>query len=458
MRGKGIRYINGKGCISESLSAKSKTMKAEEILELFRRFAPNANKLWAYFVSIITWIHSTFTKYRRGMEVTERTLRIDVGESGFLARVAAPVSAAVFRDEAENTGITIGGHGTLMARPMLQLKDILSAVGVTCTDSMPLRLKGSIRPGTIEVDGSGGSQSVSGLMFALPLLDSPSEIIVYNPVSVPYIRLTAKILSEYGVKTEIINDYKRLKIHIPAPQKYSLRRVPGNCVCLDGDWSAAAVFMAAAAICGRCSVAGLSADSLQADRAVLGALREAGAFVRENGGTYTVMRSPLYGFSFDCTDCPDLIPVLSAFAVYCEGITEIKGLSRLAGKESDRAASIVHLLSKAEVAHSREGDVLHIEGMSLTRRLLSGSMPAPGVYETFSDHRIVMAVMLLGLPAADIAPDDYAPLAKSMPRFRELWDSVTDSDRQCSGRQDFGREDFGRQCSDGQYDIVDSVV
>ena len=438
MRGKGIRYINGKGCISESLSAKSKTMKAEEILELFRRFAPNANKLWAYFVSIITWIHSTFTKYRRGMEVTERTLRIDVGESGFLARVAAPVSAAVFRDEAENTGITIGGHGTLMARPMLQLKDILSAVGVTCTDSMPLRLKGSIRPGTIEVDGSGGSQAVSGLMFALPLLDSPSEIIVDNPVSVPYIRLTAKILSEYGVKTEIINDYKRLKIHIPAPQKYSLRRVPGNCVCLDGDWSAAAVFMAAAAICGRCSVAGLSADSLQADRAVLVALKEAGAFVRENGGTYTVMRSPLHGFSFDCTDCPDLMPVLSAFAVYCEGITEIKGLSRLAGKESDRAASIIHLLSKAGVAHSREGDVLHIEGMSLTRRLLSGSMPAPGVYETFSDHRIVMAVMLLGLPAADIVPDDYAPLAKSMPRFRELWDSVTGSDR--------------------QYDMVDRVV
>ena len=438
MRGKGIRYINGKGCISESLSAKSKTMKAEEILELFRRFAPNANKLWAYFVSIITWIHYTFTKYRRGMEVTERTLRIDVGESGFLARVAAPVSAAVFRDEAENTGITIGGHGTLMARPMLQLKDILSAVGVTCTDSMPLRLKGSIRPGTIEVDGSGGSQAVSGLMFALPLLDSPSEIIVDNPVSVPYIRLTAKILSEYGVKTEIINDYKRLKIHIPAPQKYSLRRVPGNCVCLDGDWSAAAVFMAAAAICGRCSVAGLSADSLQADRAVLVALKEAGAFVRENGGTYTVMRSPLHGFSFDCTDCPDLMPVLSAFAVYCEGITEIKGLSRLAGKESDRAASIIHLLSKAGVAHSREGDVLHIEGMSLTRRLLSGSMPAPGVYETFSDHRIVMAVMLLGLPAADIVPDDYAPLAKSMPRFRELWDSVTGSDR--------------------QYDMVDRVV
>lgn len=406
--------------------------------------------------------------------MTGRVLHINVGESGFLARVAAPVAAAVFQDEAECAGIMIEGRGTLMARPMSQLCDTLSAVGVECRDRMPLRLGGKIRPGIVEIDGSEGSQSVSGLMFALPLLDSPSEIIVYNPVSVPYIQLTAKILSEYGVKTEIINDYKRLKILIPAPQKYSLSRVSGNNVCVDGDvwddgirnsgirsmdihdgdWSAAAVFMAAAAICGRCSVAGLSADSLQADRAVLVALKEAGAFVRENGGTYTVMRSPLHGFSFDCTDCPDLMPVLSAFAVYCEGHTEIKGLSRLAGKESDRAASIIHLLSKAGVAHSREGDVLHIEGMSLTRRLLSGSMPAPGVYETFSDHRIVMAVMLLGLPAADIVPDDYAPLAKSMPRFRELWDSVTGSSRLGSDRRDFGREDFGRQCSDGQYDIV----
>ena len=310
--------------------------------------------------------------------MTGRVLHINVGESGFLARVAAPVSAAVFRDEAECAGIMIEGHGTLMGRPMSQLRDILSAVGVTCTDSMPLRLKGSIRPGTIEVDGSGGSQSVSGLMFALPLLDSPSEIIVYNPVSVPYIRLSAKILSEYGVKTEIINDYKRLKILIPAPQKYSLSRVPGNNVCVDGDvWDGGIR---------NGGIRGMDihdGDSLQADRAVLGALKEAGAFVRENGGTYTVMRSPLHGFSFDCTDCPDLMPVLSAFAVYCEGITEIKGLSRLAGKESDRVASIIHLLSKAGVAHSREGDVLHIEGMSLTRRLLSDSMPAPGVYETF---------------------------------------------------------------------------
>ena len=32
------------------------------------QFDPNANKLWAYFVSIITWIRSTFPKYRREMK------------------------------------------------------------------------------------------------------------------------------------------------------------------------------------------------------------------------------------------------------------------------------------------------------------------------------------------------------------------------------------------------------
>lgn len=386
--------------------------------------------------------------------MTGHVLHINVGESGFLARVAAPVAAAVFDSEVENGAVVIEGRGTLMARPMSQLCDTLSAVGVECRDRMPLRLGGRIRPGVVKIDGSGGSQSVSGLMFALPLLDAPSEIIVDNPVSVPYIYLTKEILGRYGVNVTVINDYKCLKILIPAPQRYVAGRCRENHN-HDGDWSAAAAFLCAAAVCGRCSVTGLRKDSFQADKAILETLRKAGAFVREHDGAVTVMRSPLHGFVSDCTQSPDLIPVLASFAVYCEGLTEIKGMDRLSGKESDRAAAIGYMLSKAGVAYRRDGDSLRIEGMSLARRLMSGKMPRCGVYETFKDHRMVMAVMLLGLPMeamwsrrsakecpADanghcdamcdamcdtmkgIVPDDYAPLSKSMPRFRDLWDSL----------------------------------
>lgn len=394
--------------------------------------------------------------------MTGRVLHINVGESAFLARVAAPVMAAVFENEVENGVVVIEGRGTLPARPMSQLCDTLSAVGVECSERMPLRLGGRIRPGLVRIDGAGGSQSVSGLMFALPLLDSPSEIIVDNPVSVPYIYLTKEILGRYGVNVTVINDYKRLKILIPAPQRY----VAGLCrENHDGDWSAAAAFLCAAAICGRCSVTGLRKDSFQADKAVVGMLRSAGAFVREHEGAVTVMRSPLRGFVSDCTQSPDLIPVLASFAVYCEGLTEIKGMDRLSGKESDRAAAIGYMLSKAGVAYRRDDDSLRIEGMSLARRLMSGKMPRCGVYETFKDHRMVMALMLLGLPieamwsrksakkcpaAVDghcdtrsdamcgsmcdtmkgIVPDDYAPLSKSMPRFRDLWDSLRKSSSQ----------------------------
>ncbi len=354
--------------------------------------------------------------------MTVRTLHIDVGESGFLARVAAPVLAAVFEKDVEDGGVVIEGRGTLPARPMSQLRDTLSAAGVDCPDRMPLRLGGRIRPGTVEIDGAGGSQAVSGLMFALPLLDAPSEIIVDNPVSIPYIYLTKEVLGKYGVDVAIINDNKRLKIFIPAPQEYV--RKPEEAMGHDGDWSAAAVFMCAAAVCGRCSVCGLQPDSLQADRSVLEALRKAGALFREKDGVFTVARSPLCGFDFDCTQCPDLMPVLAAFAVYCEGVSRLNGMGRLSGKESDRAAAIEKMLAKAGIPHKREGDVLVVEGMSLAHRLLEGRMPADGVYESFADHRMVMAEMLLGLPCHAVVPEEYAPLSKSMPCFRKLWDSV----------------------------------
>ena len=359
----------------------------------------------------------------KGMQMTERTLHIDVGESGFMARVAAPVLAAVFKDAAANAGITIDGCGTLTLRPMSQLRDILSRFGLSCTDRMPLEIKGRLRPGKARLDGSGGSQAISGLMFALPLMDAPSEIIVDNPVSVPYIFLTRKILSEYGIDIRMVNDCKRLKIFIPAPQRYRALPLSADAPSAhDGDWSAAAVFICGAAVSGRCTVSGLAGDSLQADKAVLDALKAAGALVRDLGGAYTVMRSPLHRFDFDCTQCPDLLPALAAFAVYCEGTSVIKGMGRLSSKESDRAASICRMLSKASVGYRLQGDSIHIEGSSLTRRLLERKMPSPGVYDTFDDHRMVMAVMLLGLPCTGIRPDSYAPLAKSMPSFRNLWE------------------------------------
>lgn len=99
-------------------------------------------------------------------------------------------------------------------------------------------------------------------------------------------------------------------------------------------------------------------------------------------------------------------------------------MGRLSGKESDRAAAIEKMLAKARISHKREGDVLVVEGMSLAHRLLEGRMPADGVYESLADHRMVMAEMLLGLPCHAVVPEEYAPLSKSMPCFRKLWDSV----------------------------------
>lgn len=347
----------------------------------------------------------------------ENAIHVNVGESGLMARLASPVLAAFFNEPGR--AIVIDAEGTLLRRPIAQLADALRQTGLSCGDIFPLRITGRMSPSRIVVDGSGGSQAVSGLMFALPLLDAPSSVIVRNPKSVPYIRLTEEILSSYGISVTVNEicegDDVLLKIDIPAPQQY---RAPVSDAC-GLDWSAAANFLVAAAICGRCRVPGLSLRPTQADSAILDVLKAAGACVRSDDGGVSVSRSPLFAFEYDASQSPDLIPILSVLAVYCEGTTRIKGFDRLAGKESDRAAAVEYILSKAGVPYRRCGDAMEIDGKSLSRRILTSDMPSSGIYRTFDDHRIVMAVAVLGLLVKDrsLLPDDTAPLAKSFPSF-----------------------------------------
>lgn len=113
--------------------------------------------------------------------MTGRVLHINAGESGFLARVAAPVMAAVFDSEVENGAVVIEGRGTLMARPMSQLCDTLSAVGVECRDRMPLRLGGRIRPGSLGL-------TVQEAPSPFPGLCSPCLFLILLPKSLWTIR------------------------------------------------------------------------------------------------------------------------------------------------------------------------------------------------------------------------------------------------------------------------------
>jgi 3-phosphoshikimate 1-carboxyvinyltransferase len=121
------------------------------------------------------------------------------GESGLALRMYAPVASVL------NPYITITGEGSLAGRPVSMIADALSQLGVTVVtngDFLPMKLMGKISGRKAMIDGSSGSQLLTGLLMALPVLDSDSEITVINLKSKPYISLTCQLLSNFGINIE----------------------------------------------------------------------------------------------------------------------------------------------------------------------------------------------------------------------------------------------------------------
>lgn len=194
---------------------------------------------------------------------------------------------------------------------------------------------------------------------------------------------------------------------------------------LEGDWSAAANFLVAGAVFGKVVLHGLDTTSLQADLSIMDILMDAGASLSQldgDKGDITVQRAPLKAFNVDASNCPDLFPIISVLAAFCQGTSRLAGVGRLANKESDRAKAILEMLTSMGVKASVEGDEMVIEGHGLAQRLLGGSLLKGGRYTSRHDHRMVMALKVAALGAdGPIVIDDEECVAKSFPQFHETF-------------------------------------
>ena len=196
---------------------------------------------------------------------------------------------------------------------------------------------------------------------------------------------------------------------------------------IEGDWSSAAAFMVAGAVFGKVSLSGLDTHSLQADLSIIDILVEAGASlsVEEETGIIHVQKAPLKAFEVDASNCPDLFPVISVLAAFCQGTSKISGVGRLANKESDRGKAIVDMLTAMGVKAWIKGDRLCIEGHSLAQRRLSGRMLRGGDYTSSKDHRMVMAIKTASLGMdGPFTIDDTSCVSKSFPTFFEIFEKL----------------------------------
>lgn len=323
--------------------------------------------------------------------------KLNCGESGLAIRMFSPI-AALYPAE-----IKMVGANSLKKRPMFMIEEALNQLGVKCTSSggfLPLTIEGPIVGGHCEIDGSVSSQLLTGLLMALPLAAGNSEIRVNNLKSKPYIDMTIQILKSFGISVEN-RDYSLFRIQ--GNQKY----IPQSYT-VEGDWSGGAFLLVAGAINGQLCVRGLRSDSMQSDKLIVNALENAGAHIISGENQIEITRSELKAFEFDATESPDLFPPLVALASYCEGISTIKGVSRLIYKESDRAKALQEEFSKMGIKIEINDDLMFV----------IGGKPQGARVESHDDHRIAMAIAVASLGAtAKVSIRDSQCVAKSYPGF-----------------------------------------
>jgi len=249
---------------------------------------------------------------------------------------------------------------------------------------------------------SSGSQILTGLMIALSKAKKNSVINVSNLKSKPYIDLTVCVLTAF--KNRIRNsNYKRFEISGNA----SLQREEFE---VEGDWSGVAFHLVGAAISGKVRIENINPNSKQADKAILDVLKNVGADVMIDKRVVEVGKRQLKAFEFDATDAPDLFPPLAVLAVYCDGVSRIKGVSRLQHKESDRYATIRQEFEKVGIRVEKEDDYM----------LIYGGQPKGATVDSHNDHRIAMAMATLGLLAAgNIEIENSGCVSKSYPGYFE---------------------------------------
>ena len=323
---------------------------------------------------------------------------VDCCESGSTLRFLIPLAALTGRP------VAFTGRGRLMQRPQSVYQELFASQGLRFEqEGDTLTVAGPLRPGCFSLAGDVSSQFISGLLFALPLLDGDSRLRLKPPVeSRSYIEMTRAAQSRFGVASAWLDEYT---LAVPGGQAYRPRDMA-----IEGDWSQAAFPAALGVLAGDVTVTGLEPGTLQGDAVILDILRRCGGRAEAVPGGVRFQKSALHGTKIDLADCPDLGPILMALGLLCEGETVITNAGRLRLKESDRIAAMEQELRKL-------GGQIESDGGTVTIRRSALHAPA-GPLWGHNDHRVVMSLTVLAAAAGlPVQIDGAEAVAKSWPGF-----------------------------------------
>lgn len=304
----------------------------------------------------------------------------DCKESGSTLRFFIPV---VLATGAKNC--TFSGSERLLARGIKEYEKLFKNSDVKInSDEKSIEISGTLSAGNYEISGEVSSQYTTGMLFALSGLSGKSTLkITGNAESRAYVDMTIKVLKDFGAD-------------IAEPEKNFFEingkgRLSSGEFTVEGDWSNAAFLIALSRLLGTISVSGLNENSVQGDRF------SSVAFDALDGENAEI----------DLKDCPDLAPILFAYAAYKNG-GKFTNTRRLRVKESDRANVMADELKKFGANVKVYENSVEIENTQLKPPIV----PLCG----HNDHRIVMALSVLAaVLGAEI--DGAEAVNKSYPDF-----------------------------------------
>ena len=300
---------------------------------------------------------------------------------------------------------TVSGEGRLRERPFGELVDALRLLGATVDGGpgLPISVqRGNLRGGSVTMSGAVSSQFVSALMMIGPRLDGGLRIeLAGDVVSSSYIAMTAKLMTLFGANVR----FDRRTVEVEEGRYRSTN------IDVEPDASSASYPAALAAIAGgSVRIRRAATIEMQSDRVIFDILRRMGADVLVEDGDMMVTRETsdgLQAVDVDLRDSSDLVPTVAVLAACAVGRTRIRGVGFVRNKESDRIGDLAKELRKFGVTVVEEGDGLDVVGSPIQ----------PATVEPHHDHRLAMALSLLGRVVAGTKVSDPGVVSKSWPGF-----------------------------------------
>lgn len=325
---------------------------------------------------------------------------LDLKNSGTTLRIMTSVSSL-----APNYTV-LTGDSSLRSRPMQDLLNALKGLSVTVFSTKnngkpPICIKGGLKGGNTEIKGDVSSQFISSLLIASPYAQNPVDINIKGDfISKPYVDMTKDVMEKFRVHYDY--DVEKNTFHVEN-QTYK-----SSDYTIEGDYSSASYIIgAAAALEGEVTLKNIFKDSKQGDKQIIDIVKSMGAEVKFKKDELTIRgHGELEGVYVDLHNSPDLLPTVAALGAISKGSTHITNVEHARYKETDRIHTCALELSKLGVTLNEKKDGLIIKGGA-----------KGGIVKSHGDHRLVMALSLVGLKVGGVKIENASVYDVSFPDF-----------------------------------------